>query len=78
MSRKDLLYSGFLNSVRAFPDRPAITVSGETLTYAQLYRKAASLAATIANHEIAQEPPEKYTHKSKKVIKINSSFDELY
>jgi amino acid adenylation domain-containing protein len=56
MSQKGLLHSGFLNSVMAYPDRPAVVVAGETLTYEQLFRKAASLAATIADQQLAQEP----------------------
>jgi amino acid adenylation domain-containing protein len=56
MPKNDLLYSGFLESVSAYPDRPAVSVAGETLTYAQLYRQAASLAATIASLEASQAP----------------------
>lgn len=56
MSQNGLLYSGFMNSVRDFPNRPAVIVAGETLTYAALYRKAASLAATIAYHEVSHAP----------------------
>jgi len=57
MSEKELLHYDVLHSVRAFPDRPAIVVAGETLTYTQLYQKAASLAATIADHHIIPDPP---------------------
>jgi amino acid adenylation domain-containing protein len=53
---KTLSY-GFLSSVQAFGDRPAIEVSGEILTYAQLFQKSASLAATLARHEVESEPP---------------------
>lgn len=56
MSQEGLLHSGFLNSVMAFPDRPAVVVAGETITYEQLFRNAASLAATIADQQFAQEP----------------------
>jgi amino acid adenylation domain-containing protein len=48
---------GFLSSVEAFGDRPAVEVSGEVLTYAQLFQKAASLAATLDRHEVENEPP---------------------
>jgi len=57
MSEKELLHYDVLHSVRAFPDRPAIVVAGEALTYTQLYQKAASLAATIADHHIIPDPP---------------------
>ena len=48
---------GFLRSVREFGGRPAIEVSGEVLTYAELFEKAASLALTIARHRPGCEPP---------------------
>jgi len=53
---KTLSY-GFLKSIEAFGERPAIEVSGKTLTYAQLFRKAASLAATLSRHQEEIEPP---------------------
>lgn len=56
MPNKNMLYSGFINSVQRVPDRPALSVAGETLTYAHLYKKARSLAATLAVHKIAREP----------------------
>ncbi len=42
------LCSGFLQSVERFWDHPALLASGQCLTYAQLFRKAASLAATLS------------------------------
>ena len=48
---------GFLKSMEDFAERPAVEVSGKTLTYAQLFRKAASLAATLAMHQEEIEPP---------------------
>jgi amino acid adenylation domain-containing protein len=51
------LFDGFLRSVRAFGERPAIEVSGSVLTYAELFAKAASLAATLARHRASSEPP---------------------
>jgi amino acid adenylation domain-containing protein len=57
VSKKELLHSGFLNSVTAFPDHSAVVVAGEALTYTQLFRKAASLAATIADQHVIQDPP---------------------
>ncbi|HJV66033.1 MAG TPA: amino acid adenylation domain-containing protein [Geomonas sp.] len=41
------LTSGFLNSCQRFPDRPALEVQGRVLTYRELCKKAASLAATL-------------------------------
>lgn len=57
MGERKNLSSGFLRSVEAFGERPAVEVSGKTLTYAQLFRKAASLAATLARHQDEIEPP---------------------
>lgn len=48
---------GFLTSSRAFGDRPAVEVSGKSLTYAELFRKAASLAATLSTHQEESGPP---------------------
>jgi amino acid adenylation domain-containing protein len=50
------LSSGFLNSVEAFGNRPALEVSGEVLTYSELFEKAASLAATLVKHQTGGEP----------------------
>lgn len=57
MTMNKLLYRGFINSVNAFPERPALNVAGATQTYRQLFQKAASLAATIAANEIDKQPP---------------------
>lgn len=51
------LSSGFLNSVEAFGDRAAVEVSGEVLTYAKVFEKAASLAATLAREQVGWEVP---------------------
>jgi non-ribosomal peptide synthetase component F len=48
---------GFLRSVESFANRPAVEVSGEVLTYAQLFEKAASIAATLSHDEVAPSPP---------------------
>jgi amino acid adenylation domain-containing protein len=50
------LSSGFLKSVAAFGDRPAIEVSGQVLTYTELFQKAASIAATLSEFQIGHEP----------------------
>jgi amino acid adenylation domain-containing protein len=49
------LSSGFLSSVEAFGSRPAVEASGEVLTYTELFQKAASLAATLARHEVGSD-----------------------
>ena len=41
------LGAGFLRSVVRFPDRPALEVDGEVLTYRNLFDRAAALAATF-------------------------------
>jgi hypothetical protein len=48
MTHPNTLCSGFLLSVERFADHPALEVSGQGLTYAQLFQKAASLAATLS------------------------------
>jgi amino acid adenylation domain-containing protein len=45
-----LLSSGFLRSCDTAPDRPALEVAGDTLTYAALRSRAAALAATVQRH----------------------------
>ena len=51
------LRSGFLRSYERFPDRPALEVNGQSLTYDQLYQQAASLAATLQQNEPSDDPP---------------------
>jgi amino acid adenylation domain-containing protein len=51
------VHSGFLRSFELHPDRPALEVEGHTLTYAELHRRAASLAATLAAETPAGGPP---------------------
>ena len=41
------LRSGFLRSLAKFPDRPAICLKDESLTYRQLFDRAAAIAATL-------------------------------
>ncbi|HVM59658.1 MAG TPA: amino acid adenylation domain-containing protein [Verrucomicrobiae bacterium] len=52
-----ILHSGFLQSVEKFADRPALEVSGQGLTYRQLFQKAASLAGTLSALDAANDPP---------------------
>jgi amino acid adenylation domain-containing protein len=51
------LWSGFCRSVLAFPERPALEVNGDTLTYLDLKNRAARLAATLARHSPGDAPP---------------------
>jgi amino acid adenylation domain-containing protein len=51
------LWQGFCNSAARFPDRAALEVAGNTLTYSQLYAEAVKLAATLRKHDIGDEPP---------------------
>ena len=51
------LWSGFHQSAVTFPDRSAVEVNGQVLTYAQLHNKAASLAATLLRHSPSETPP---------------------
>ena len=52
-----LLWSGFLRSAAAFPDRPALEVGGQVHTYSDLHRMAASLAATLVAARPESGPP---------------------
>ena len=45
------LRSGFLRSSERFPDRIALEVAGERLTYAELRARAAALASTLITHD---------------------------
>lgn len=42
-----LLHTGFVNSAHAMPNRPALHVAGQTLSYAELLAQAQRVAATI-------------------------------
>ncbi|MBE3049611.1 AMP-binding protein, partial [Candidatus Bathyarchaeota archaeon] len=55
--RNQSLYTGFLNSSGAFPDRPALEVSGEILTYRQLEKRALAIASTLARMTPDDGPP---------------------
>ncbi|MGO9609736.1 MAG: AMP-binding protein, partial [Verrucomicrobiia bacterium] len=57
MTHSKALHSGFLQSVERFAARPALEVSGQCLTYAQLFHKAASLAATLSALDTTNDPP---------------------
>jgi len=56
-NQKKSLSHGFLKSVEAFGNRPALEVDGEVLTYTGLFEKAASLAATLIQDPLAGGPP---------------------
>jgi amino acid adenylation domain-containing protein len=47
MSIKKALYSGFLESCEKFPNRPALDVQNQVLSYRELKDQAASLALTL-------------------------------
>lgn len=51
------LRSGFLRSCERFSERAALEVEGESLSYAQLRRRAASLAATLERCDPEGSPP---------------------
>jgi amino acid adenylation domain-containing protein len=55
--QRDVLTTGFLNSLRAYGDRPALEVRDHVLTYRDLFAKAASMAATMTRHQLHDEPP---------------------
>ncbi len=51
------VHCGFLESVERFPGRPALEVEGETLTFADLYERAAAFARTLEWRTPAGGPP---------------------
>src|SRR4051794_22479010 len=51
------LRSGFLYSSAVFPDRPALEVRGEVITFRTLRKQAASLAATLSRRSPSNHPP---------------------
>ena len=48
------LYAGFLDAADRFPDRPALEIGTESLTFRGLARLARQIAATIQMHAIGQ------------------------
>src|SRR5260370_12064899 len=51
------MLSGFLRSAARSPQRPALEVDGESLSYRELRRRAASLAATLRRGTGSCAPP---------------------
>lgn len=51
------LRSGFLDASQRFPERLALEVAGEKLTYAELRARAESIAATLVAHVPSSDPP---------------------
>ncbi len=51
------LLEGFVRSSERFPERPALEVAGETLTYGELRLRAAGIGAAIAKCSPAGAPP---------------------
>jgi len=56
-TQKKSLTHGFLRSVEAFGNRPALEVEDEVLTYVELFERAACLAATLVQYPSADGPP---------------------
>jgi amino acid adenylation domain-containing protein len=46
----ETLADGFLRSAGSFPDRPALDVAGEVLSYAELHARASAIASTLLRH----------------------------
>jgi amino acid adenylation domain-containing protein len=51
------LYSGFMQSAERFPDRPALEVGGESLSYRVLRDRAAAIASTLRQESPQDGPP---------------------
>jgi len=50
------LFSGFVAAADRFPDRPALEVAGRTLSYRQLFDRAASISAALARADRGDPP----------------------
>ena len=55
--RPDSLATGFQRSAERFPQRPALEVAGETLSFRELQERATAVAATIVERSPAGAPP---------------------
>jgi amino acid adenylation domain-containing protein len=53
LSRHRSLQSGFLRSAERFPDRPALQLANQTLSYRQLLARASALAGALSRFEPA-------------------------
>ena len=51
------LHYGFLGSAERFPDRTAVEVDGDSITYAQLRKRVFRVAATLQKHADDEGPP---------------------
>ena len=51
------LWSGFLKSAERFPERPAVLMEGQALSYGELQQTASRLAATIQIHAGSSSAP---------------------
>jgi amino acid adenylation domain-containing protein len=50
------LSTGFLRSAARFPERPALVLGDETLSYAELLTRASAMASTLQRHAPRSEP----------------------
>ncbi len=57
LAQQRTLRSGFVQSCLNFPDRPALVIQQQSLTYEQLFESAACVGATLARELPAAEPP---------------------
>jgi amino acid adenylation domain-containing protein len=57
LTASDLLISGFLRSASQFPERPAVHVQGEEISYQELNRRAQAIAVTLLRHQANGDPP---------------------
>lgn len=54
--RSRSLLSGFVRSAERYPDRPALQLAGEALSYRQLLARASGFASALSRHAPADEP----------------------
>src|SRR5688500_16133567 len=54
---RQLVHSGIVESCRAIPHRPALSIDGAEITYEELWSSARTIAATIQRRDAAGEPP---------------------
>lgn len=50
MEKQRAVWAGFINSVHNFPNRPAVWVEGQNLSYSQLGELATRIASTLQRH----------------------------
>lgn len=72
------LHSGFVRSVERFPDRPALEVDGEPITYARLHARAQAIASALTSLAPGEGPPLTAVFASRSVTAFAGVLGTLY